>query len=150
LFSSDLPAPLVYYLSLVIVIISNVLYHIAQKSIPQTAHPLVSTILSYCVALALCVVAYFFFPAQQPFMRSVGELNWSSYLLGLSIVGVEIAYLFVYKTGWTISTASLVANMFIAVALIPIGLWMFRDTLTLKNMLGIVLCLLGLWLVSSK
>lgn len=139
-----------YYLSLIVVIVSNVLYHIAQKSVPQTAHPLVSTMVAYCVALVLCVVAYLIFPAEQPIMRAVGELNWASYALGLSIVGVEIAYLLVYKTGWTISTASLVANMCIALALIPIGLMLFRETLSLKNIAGIVLCLLGLWLVSSR
>ncbi len=139
-----------FYFPLIVVVVSNVLYHVAQKSVPTTVNPIVSTMVSYTVAMVLCVIAYPFFPAQQPLLSAAKELNWASYVLGVAIVGVEIAYLFVYKTGWNISLASLIAGVVIALLLIPVGLFLFKEQLSLTNILGVVLCLVGLALVTKR
>jgi multidrug transporter EmrE-like cation transporter len=55
-----------------------------------------------------------------------------------------------YRTGWNISTASLVANTTVALLLIPLGLLLYKEHLTPVNILGIVLAIAGLVLVNLK
>jgi drug/metabolite transporter (DMT)-like permease len=139
-----------FYASLLAVIVSNVLYHTAQKSTPQTAHPLVSTMISYAVAMGICAALYWLLPERPPFAEAVRGLNWASYALGLSIVGVELGYLFVYKSGWNLSLASLVAGVCIALLLVPIGLIWFREQLSWRVVVGMVLCMVGLVLITKR
>lgn len=139
-----------FYLSILIVILANVLYHTAQKSIAPNVHPLVATIVAYLVAIVICVLAFPLFPMQNTLQEELRRINWSSYALALSIVGVELGYLLVYRAGWDVSIGSVVANAVIAMLLIPIGVWMFKESVSWATILGIVLCLAGVALIAKK
>ena len=139
-----------FYLSILIVILANVLYHTAQKSIANNVHPLVATIIAYLVAIVICVLAFPFFPMQNTLQEELRRINWSSYALAVSIVGVEVGYLLVYRAGWDVSIGSVVANAVIAMLLIPIGLWMFKESVSWATLAGVVLCLVGVALIAKK
>jgi drug/metabolite transporter (DMT)-like permease len=68
-------------------------------------------------------------------------------LVGTGIVLVEIGFLIAYRSGWTLGNASLVANATVAVALLGLGVLVFREPVSLTRLSGVGLCLAELWLV---
>src|SRR5438445_12160665 len=82
------------------------------------------------------------------FVRSLRDLNWATYVVGLSIVGVELAILLAYRAGWKISLASVVANVATALLLVIIGVVGYREHLAARHVVGLLMCLGGLVLIA--
>jgi multidrug transporter EmrE-like cation transporter len=53
-----------------------------------------------------------------------------------------------FRSGWNISTGSLVANILLAVTIIPIGIIFFREDFSLMKVAGAALCIFGLVLIN--
>jgi len=126
---------------------STVLYHVVQKSIPANAHPLMSLAVTYVVALALTLLLWPVYPGGGPRRGALGALNWTSPVLGIAVVGIEMGVLLAYRAGWKVSVGSTMVNVSLAVILVPVGLLFFGERLSLSNVLGLVLCVAGLWLL---
>jgi len=133
--------------AVVLTVASNVLYHVSQKSVPGGAHPLASLVATYVMALVATLLLWPLYPGGSPGWRSFAGLNWASLAVGVAIVGVELGVLLAYRAGWRVSVLSTVVNVALVVALIPIGLLLFGERLTLSNVAGLVLCVAGLWLL---
>lgn len=131
------------YWPLFVVVISNVLYNITSKSIPERISPWAVLVVTYLVASFLSFIAYFIFEDNRDFIHSVQKMNWTGFALGFSMVGLEIGYIFIYRIGWKISVASLLANLLLAVILLFIGLLFYREQLNLKQLIGIAFCMAG-------
>jgi uncharacterized membrane protein len=69
--------------------------------------------------------------------------------LGLAIVGLETGFIYLYRAGWKVSIGPLVANSLVALGMIVIGLLFYKESLSLKQIIGIVLCMGGLVLVNT-
>jgi drug/metabolite transporter (DMT)-like permease len=69
--------------------------------------------------------------------------------VGVSIVGVELAVLLAYRTGWKISLVSVIGNTASALLLVFVGLIFYHEQLSGKNVAGIALCLVGLTLITQ-
>jgi len=52
-----------------------------------------------------------------------------------------------YRAGWRISVAAVATNVAATAMLVPIGIIIFKEQLSLRNILGLVFCVLGLVLV---
>src|ERR1041384_638902 len=139
-----------FYFPLVLTISGNILYHVAQKSVTRTANPLVTMMIAYGVGIIVCAIAFAFYPAGKPFLSAVKEANWAAIAIGIGATAVEIGYLLAYRTGWNISLAPILTSVAVTLLLIPIGLSLFREHLSTWNVLGIVLCIMGLMLISRK
>jgi uncharacterized membrane protein len=139
-----------FYFPLVLTISGNILYHVAQKSVTRTANPLVTMMIAYGVGIIVCAIGFLFYPAGKPFLSSVKEANWAAFAIGIGATAVEIGYLLAYRTGWNISLAPILTSVTVTLLLIPIGLLIFREQLSAWNVLGIVLCIMGLVLISRK
>ena len=139
-----------YTLSLALTIIGNITYHGFQKTIRPDAHPLVSLVATYTIALLSTIFLCVFFPAPEPVLHSLRHLGWQSWALGLSIVIVEVGYLLVYRSGWNVSVASLYSNICVAVLLIPIGVFLFREEISPSRKIGILFSVLGIYFLSRK
>lgn len=138
------------YLPILLSVVANVVYHLAQRSIPKDANPLASLVASYLVALVLTLALMPIFPATEGFRATWRRLNWGSYAIGATIVAIELAFLLAYRIGWRISVAAVTANVAVALVLLPVGLFAFRDRFTAVNGLGFLLCLAGLVLLSVR
>ena len=136
--------------SIVLIVVSNIIYQVSQKSVPHGAHPLVATIVAYLAALALCLVILPFMPLQTSIGEELKQLNWASYALGASIVGVEMGFLLAYRAGWDISIGVVIANSAIMILLVPIGVFFFKEHLSWQNVVGIILCVAGVVLIARK
>jgi len=53
----------------------------------------------------------------------------------------------VYRAGWKLGVAAVATNVAVTAMLIPIGIIVFKDHLSLRNILGLIFCVLGLVLV---
>ena len=138
-----------YVFSIVMIVASNVLYNICQKSTPLKANPFSALLITYLTATVLTIIAFQFYKTDKGFFQSLKDLNWTSVALGVAIVGLELGYLMAYRAGWKISLGSLVANIILAVMLIPIGILFFKEGFGLSKILGAVFCIVGLVLINK-
>ena len=136
------------YLPIALTALATTLYHIAQKSVVPGVNPMVSLVVTYATALAACLAAVPFSPGGGVFVRSLKDLNWATYVVGLSIVGVELGVLLAYRAGWRISLASVIANVTTALLLVVIGVLGYREHLAARHVAGLLMCLGGLALAA--
>ena len=66
------------------------------------------------------------------------------------IVGLELGFIYAYKAGWQVSVFSVVQSSFLAVALIFVGLLLYQEALSRNKLLGVAICLAGLFVVNLK
>ena len=57
----------------------------------------------------------------------------------------EFGYILLYRAGWKISMASLLANVSVALLLAGIGVLLYKDVLMPRQIIGIILCLAGVF-----
>jgi len=143
---------LLKYVPIALVVLSSLGYHLFQKSTPAAINPFVTLIVTYAVATAVSIQSYFMFVPKADMINLVDGIktaNWASMLLGFAVVGLELGFLLAYRAGWNISAASLISNTTVALLLIPAGLLLFKESISLPAVLGMLLCLSGLILVSK-
>ena len=138
-----------FYLPILLAIGGGVLYHLAQKSIPKDASPLSALFVAYLTSVAAVLLCLFLYPAEDSFLATLKKTNWAMFAVGIGAAAIEIGFLLAYRTGWNISTAGLIVNIAIAVMLIPVGLILFKEQLSPLNVVGIILCILGLLCISK-
>lgn len=131
---------------LLLAVIGGVVYHTAAKSIPKDLAPGLVLVVAYAVALAISAGAYFALPLAGD--ATPRRLAHPAVLaLGLGAAIIELGYVLTYRAAWPISTASVVVNGLVAAILIPVGLVVFREGISIARSAGIVLVLAGLWLL---
>lgn len=130
-----------------LVVLSNVLYQICAKSVPRGMDPFASLTITYLVGAAMSTVLYFSLGGRD-LIREYSRLNWAPIALGIVIVGLEVGFIFAYKAGWQVSTASIVQSAFLSVALIVVGWLLYRESLTWNKLVGVAICLLGLAVIN--
>jgi drug/metabolite transporter (DMT)-like permease len=138
----------IYVFSIVLVVLSNVVYNVAQKSTPKGANPFTALLVTYITAAVLTIILSLFYKTEDNFFASFTKLNWTSIALGVAIVGLEFGYLLAYRAGWNISLGSLVANIALAIILIPVGVIAYKEGFELHKIFGVVLCLAGLVVIN--
>ncbi|MBI1766382.1 MAG: EamA family transporter [Acidobacteria bacterium] len=139
---------------LLLAITGGVLYHLGQKSVPRSVSPFAAILLAYAVGSLCCVLALVTLPQERPLLASLlaslRAANGAVALIGIGAVVIEIGFLLAYRAGWNISTASVLTNISVALILLPIGVLLFKEQLSWRNAVGVVCCLLGLYLLSQK
>ena len=137
-----------YYLPFALAVGGSLLYHLSQRSIPQGANPFYATVIAYAIGAALCVACALMYPAGKSFAATLREANWAVLGVGIAVVMIELGFLLAYRAGWKVSVAAVSVNVAGAAVLIPIGVLMFKDQLSLRNLVGLVFCVVGLVLVT--
>ncbi len=133
-----------FWIAILLTIVSNVFYHLFQKVTPQQANPALSLAVSYLVAAVVCLALLPLFPLKEGLRESIRQLNWASIGLAFTLVGLELGFLLAYRAGWTISLAGLASNATVSVLLLPVGYLLFRDRLTPVNAAGVLVAIVGL------
>ena len=139
-----------YIWPIALVVLSNAVYQICAKSVPGHVNPFASLTITYIVGAISSAILYFLLGNEGNLIKEIGKMNWASYVLGLAIIGLELGFLYVYKAGWQISTASIVQSSFLAVILIFVGMLLYNEALTWNKIVGIVVCLVGLVFINLK
>ena len=136
-----------FYFPFALTVAGMVLYHLSQKSVPPGVNPFLVVVLAYVVGIALCVVCAVAYPGKKNLIESLKLSNWAVFTLGAAAALIELGFLLAYRAGWKISMAAVATNAAAAIALIPIGVLVFKDHLSWRNILGLIFCIFGLALV---
>ena len=131
-----------------LVILSNVVYQICAKSTPADIHPLASLTVTYAVGTVASAILYYALSKDGNLLREYSKLNWSPFVLGIVIVGLEVGFVYAYKAGWQVSTASVVQSSFLAVALLFAGFLLYHEALPANNVTGMLICMVGLYFIN--
>ena len=137
-----------YVWPIALVVLSNVVYHICAKSLPAAMNPLASLTVTYLVGAAASATLFCLLNKNTSLLKEYAHMNWAPVLLGLAVVGLEMGVICAYKAGWPVSTASIVQSSFLAVALIFVGFFLYREALTWSKVVGILICLVGLGFIN--
>jgi drug/metabolite transporter (DMT)-like permease len=132
---------------LLIVVGANTIYNISTKSTPSDVNAFASLATSYFIAMLGSAVMFFFTSDSKNLLVEISKTNWSALALGIAIVGLEFGYICIYRAGWKIGVASLVANISLACVLLLVGLFVYKEVITLKQLLGMGICAIGLMLI---
>ena len=132
---------------LLIVVGANTIYNISTKSTPSDVNAFASLATSYFIAMLGSVVMFLLTTDSKNLLVEVSKTNWSALALGIAIVGLEFGYICIYRAGWKIGVASLVANISLACVLLLVGLCVYKEVITLKQLLGMGICAIGLMLI---
>jgi len=139
-----------FYFSITLAIASTALYHFSQKGTPASVNPAVSIMVTYVVAFFLTSSLLFFLPVKNGLLSEFRRLNWATCLLAFSIVGLEVGFLLVYRAGWNIGIAAVLVNVVASLVLVPVAIFLFKEKLSLINIVGILVCLAGLVMLNWK
>lgn len=141
---------MIVYIPVILMILGTTFYHIAQKSVPGGVNPMFSLVMNYVTALVGTLLLVPLYPARTSGPWSLKNVNWASCAVGISIVAVELSVLLAYRTGWRISILSVIGNTASALLLVGVGLLFFHEHVSGKSVVGVVLCLVGLALISQR
>ena len=134
---------------ILIVVGSNTVYNISTKSTPAGVNAFASLALSYLVAAASSIIMFYISADNKNLIREIAKTDWTSIALGITIVGLEFGYICIYRAGWKINTASVVANISLACVLLVVGLLLYKEAISLRQLLGMGVCAAGLVLIAK-
>ncbi len=130
-------------------VFSDIFYQICAKSTPETLNPFASLTITYLVGAAVSTSIFFLTSSGQSLLMEWKGVNWTTFILGIAIVGLEAGSIYMYKAGWNINTGYIVKAMILGVALIAVGYFLYKESFSLTKAAGIVVCLFGLFLINK-
>ena len=101
--------------------------------------------LTYLSASFASFLLYFFL-APNGENRRKALFSWNPWALGLgvSIVGIELGGVYMYRAGWTVQTSFILTNSLIVAALMETGARFYGEKMRLRPLAGAVLTLAGI------
>lgn len=130
---------------LLLVVASSVGYQVGLKEVSDVGDPMASLMVTYLAASVVSFVIYFFQSlGRESFLRGVLSVSLSAIGLGLAIVGIEVGTLFMYRAGWAVNVAFVVANSLIVAALMLTGFLLYKEKRTLRQLIGVGISLAGI------
>ncbi|MBQ1364621.1 MAG: EamA family transporter [Clostridia bacterium] len=139
-----------YIWPIALVVLSNTLYQICAKSVPEGMNPLASLTVTYLVGAAVSCALYFILNRNANLLREIRLTNWAPIVLGVVIVGLEVGFIYAFRAGWQISMAQIVSSAVLAVILIFVGYLLYHEAITWNKIVGIIVCLAGLVLINYR
>lgn len=139
-----------YIWPLALVVMSNVIYQICAKSVPEGMNPFASLTITYLVSAVVSGILFFSLAREPNLFQEYAKTNWVPFVFGLVLVGLEVGFIYAYKAGWQVGTAQIVQSALVAVILIAVGYFLYQETISWNKILGIVVCLVGLGFINYK
>ena len=105
--------------------------------------------ITYLVGAVCSAILFFVFNKNGSLLQEYSRMNLAPALLGLSVVGLEVGFLYAYKVGWPVSTASIVQSAFLSVALVVVGALLYHEAITPNKILVVAVCLVGIYFLNK-
>ncbi|HLC03671.1 MAG TPA: hypothetical protein VJK02_11585 [Anaerolineales bacterium] len=139
-----------FYASFSLAVLSSVLYHVFQKATSPAVNPAIGLMVTYAVAFGLSGLLLLIYPLRVSLGDALKQVNWASVALAFSILGLELGFLLAYRVGWDIGIAAIAVNAAAGLVLLPTGALLFRERPTVLNLVGVVVCIVGLIMVNIR
>lgn len=137
-----------YIWPLLVIVFANTLYQICAKGIPPEMNTYASMTVTYAVATLFSALAYIFTSKGGNIFKEFTHINWAVVILGIVITGLEVGFIYAYKNGWKVSAFATVTNVFLSISLIFVGYFMYREQISWTKLVGVALCLVGIWFIN--
>ena len=124
-----------------LLVVAPTIYQISAKSVPDAMDPFAAVFFNYVVAAALAFCLWMVMGQDRSLTTQLSKMNWAPVTMAMAITAVEVASVFMYKVGWNISIGSTVANILTAIALAGVGVLIYKDVMTVNQLIGIGLCI---------
>ena len=134
-----------YIWPIALVVLSNTLYQICAKSVPEGMNPLASLTVTYFIGAAVSCIMYYILNRDANLFREIRLTNWAPIVLGIVIVGLEVGFIYAFRAGWQVSVAQIVSSAMVAVMMIFVGYLLYHEAVT-----WIIICLAGLVLINYR
>ena len=139
-----------YVWPMALVVLSNTAYQICAKSVPGGMNPFASLTVTYLVGALASGLFYVALGDGGNILQEYTKLNWAPFVLGLVIVGLEVGWIYAYKAGWPVSTAFIFQSAILSGFLLMVGRMLYQEPVTLNKIIGIIICLIGLYFLSRQ
>ena len=139
-----------YVWPIALVVFSNTLYQICAKEVPAGMNAFASLTVTYLVGAVASGLLFLVTGNGANLFQEYGRLNWAPFVLGLVILGLEAGWIYAYKAGWPVSTAFIVQSAILAGFLLAVGYVLYREPLAWNKVAGVVICLIGLYVINYK
>lgn len=137
------------YLPIVLIVLSNIFYNVCSKSTPENVNPFASLTITYAVGAVVSLLLFLLLNRDTSLIAELKETNWTAWILGLSIVGLEAGSIYMYKLGWNISTGQIFHSAILAICLIFVGAIFYKEKITFAKVSGILICMVGLYFINK-
>ena len=139
-----------YIWPIALVVVSNTLYQVCAKSVPEGMNPLASLTVTYLIAAAVSCALYYLLNRNVDLFRELRMTNWAPVVLGLVIVGLEVGFIYAFRAGWQIGVTQIITSAMVAVILIFVGFLLYHEAITWSKSAGIAVCVAGLVLINLR
>lgn len=139
-----------YIWPLVLIVVSNSIYHICAKSLPAKADPFAALTITYFIGTVFSAALYFLLNrGSAGLLREYSGMNWVPFLLGLVLVGMEAGSIYAYRAGWSVSTLQVTSAAGIAALLVFVGYLAYHEAITPSKLIGLACCVVGLYFLNK-
>ena len=134
---------------IVLAVFADIFYQICAKSTPETLNPFASLTITYLVGAVVSAGIFFLTGNGHSLLTEWKNVNWTTFVLGVAIVGLEAGSIYMYKAGWNVNTGYIVKAMVLGIALIAVGYFLYKESFSVTKAAGIAVCLFGLYLLNK-
>ncbi len=135
--------PNLLLVALSVTIVGQVIYHTVMKVIGRDLSPFQVIAAAYFFALVAAIVIGHY---SKTF---TGANLLTGLLIGLAVLAVELGYIYSYRFGLPISIGALGVLVATTLFLIPIGMLVFSESISMRTIMGIILAIIGVWLIRN-
>ena len=97
-----------HFAPLFLVIAANSIYHVTSKNTASDTNPFLGLIATYSIALILSI-ALFLMTKTNNISYEISKIKATNFWLGLAVLSVESGWIMMYRKGWEINKASIIA-----------------------------------------
>ena len=131
-----------YWWPILLIVMSNIVYHLCAKMTPSKIHPLAGLTVTYVVSAVVSAILYKLLTHNGSLINEYRNLNFSLIAFGVALVGLEAGSIYMYRVG------QIVHSGLLAICLILIGSFIFHEQITIFKLLGILTIFFGLYLIN--
>lgn len=135
------------WLPVLAIVMSDVVYQVCAKKMSSNKEPLASLGTTYLVSFVICVILYEIMNPTGHFVEEFAHFNWMAFIVGMSITGLEVGSIYMYKMGWAMNVGFIVYTAGIVVLLLIAGTFLYGETMTLMKFAGVALATAGMFMI---
>ena len=131
-----------------VVVGGQILYHAVARGADPTKSAFALITIAYGVSL-VAVVCAGIISREMPLADFAAPTIVRGVALGVAVSLVELGYVFSYRRGLSVATGALSVLTLTTIALVPIGLFIFKESLSPKTATGAAIAVFGVWLMRT-
>ena len=134
---------------IVLIVACSCIYNICAKGTPADVNSFASLMVSYMISVLVTGILFIVSVKGKQPLQELRKIDWTSIVLGIAIVGVEVGNIFMYRVGWKIGVGTMVFNIAVVCILLLIGVFVYKEVVSVRQYVGILVCCVGLILITK-